>query len=55
MRVLKIHYIIDSGDQATDDNLCEQIEKTAKMQKRMISTDKVLMLVGDEIATERSS
>lgn len=54
MRVLKIHYIIDTGDQATDDNLYKQIEQTARMQKKMIPTDKVLMLVGDEISTEKS-
>jgi len=52
MRVLKVHYIIDTGDQGKDDYVLDEIEKGLKFQRKMIP-DKVLMLIGDEIVSEK--
>jgi len=44
-----MQYVIDTGDEKKDDDLLSQIRATANMQRRMIPSDKVRLLIGEEI------
>lgn len=49
MRVLNFQFVIDSGDEKMDEKLYDSILGTVKLQKKMIPTDKVKLLIGEEI------
>lgn len=44
-----MQYVIDTGDDKKDDDLLSQIRSTANIQRKMIPTDKVKLLIGEEI------